>query len=37
VIADPDSAAAEQLAGIANGMANRSRGLAGRRLGLTPA
>ncbi|HEY7918276.1 MAG TPA: Mrp/NBP35 family ATP-binding protein [Streptosporangiaceae bacterium] len=37
VIADPDSAAAEQLAGIANGMVNRSRGLAGRRLGLTPA
>jgi ATP-binding protein involved in chromosome partitioning len=37
VLADPDSAAAQQLAGIANSMANRSRGLAGRQLGLTPA
>ena len=37
VLADPESPAAQQLTGIANGMANRSRGLAGRRLGLTPA
>jgi ATP-binding protein involved in chromosome partitioning len=37
VLTDPESAAAQQLAGIANGMANRSRGLAGRQLGLTPA
>src|SRR5580692_1343947 len=37
VLSDPESAAAQQLTGIANGMANRSRGLAGRRLGLTPA
>ncbi len=37
VLTDPESAAAQQLTGIANGMANRSRGLAGRRLGLTPA
>jgi ATP-binding protein involved in chromosome partitioning len=37
VLADPESAAAQQLSGIASSMANRSRGLAGRRLGLTPA
>ena len=37
VLADPGTAAAQQLTGIANGMVNRSRGLAGRRLGLTPA
>jgi ATP-binding protein involved in chromosome partitioning len=37
VLAEPGTAAAQQLAGIANGMVNRSRGLAGRRLGLTPA
>ena len=37
VLADPGAAAAQELAGIANGMVNRSRGLAGRRLGLTPA
>src|SRR5580704_704683 len=37
VLADPETAAARQLTGIANGMVNRSRGLAGRRLGLTPA
>src|SRR5882757_5538933 len=37
VLADPGTAAAQQLAGIANSMANRSRGLAGRQLGLTPA
>jgi hypothetical protein len=37
VLADPGTAAAQPLAGIANGMVSRSRGLAGRRLGLTPA
>jgi ATP-binding protein involved in chromosome partitioning len=37
VLSDPDSAAAKLLAEIAATLANRSRGLAGRRLGLTPA
>jgi ATP-binding protein involved in chromosome partitioning len=37
VLADPGAPAARELAGIANGMVSRSRGLAGRRLGLTPA
>jgi ATP-binding protein involved in chromosome partitioning len=37
VLSDPGSAAAQQLSGIANGLLSRSRGLAGRRLGLTPA
>ncbi|MGP7998084.1 MAG: Mrp/NBP35 family ATP-binding protein [Streptosporangiaceae bacterium] len=37
VLSDPDSAAARQLSRIANGLVSRSRGLAGRRLGLTPA
>ena len=37
VLSDPDSAAARELSRIANGLASRSRGLAGRRLGLTPA
>ena len=36
VLADPDSPAAQQLTGIANGMANRSRGLAGRTAGTDP-
>ena len=36
VLTDPDSAAAKQLTEIAATLANRSRGLAGRRLGLTP-
>src|SRR5580704_15233414 len=37
VLSDPGSAAAQQLSGIANGLLSQSRGLAGRRLGLTPA
>jgi len=36
VLSNPESAAAQQLSMIAGGLANRSRGLAGRRLGLTP-
>jgi ATP-binding protein involved in chromosome partitioning len=36
VLSDPDSPAARQLRGIADKLANRSRSLAGRRLGLTP-
>src|SRR6516164_3082453 len=36
VLTDPDSAAAKQLTEIAATLAKRSRGLAGRRLGLTP-
>ena len=36
VLTDPDSAAAKHLTEIAATLANRSRGLAGRRLGLTP-
>jgi ATP-binding protein involved in chromosome partitioning len=37
VLSDPGSAAAQQLSGIASGLLSQSRGLAGRRLGLTPA
>ncbi len=37
VLSAPESAAAQQLSGIANSLLSRSRGLAGRRLGLTPA
>jgi ATP-binding protein involved in chromosome partitioning len=37
VIGEPDSPAAVALRGIAKGLATRSRGLAGRSLGLTPA
>ncbi|HEY2305511.1 MAG TPA: Mrp/NBP35 family ATP-binding protein [Streptosporangiaceae bacterium] len=37
VLSDPDAPAARQLAAIAETLASRSRGLAGRRLGLTPA
>jgi len=36
VLSDPGSAAAQQLTAIAQSLANRSRGLAGRRLGLSP-
>ena len=36
VVSDPQSAAAQQLTMIASSLANKSRGLAGRRLGLTP-
>jgi ATP-binding protein involved in chromosome partitioning len=36
VLAHPDSPAAQELKKIAEGLANQSRGLAGRRLGLTP-
>jgi ATP-binding protein involved in chromosome partitioning len=36
VLADPDSAAAVALRGIARGLSRRARGLAGRSLGLTP-
>ncbi|GAB3485766.1 Mrp/NBP35 family ATP-binding protein [Flexivirga lutea] len=37
VLGAPDSPAAVALRGIAKGLATRSRGLAGRSLGLTPA
>ncbi len=37
VLGAPDSPAAVALRGIARGLGNRSRGLAGRSLGLTPA
>jgi ATP-binding protein involved in chromosome partitioning len=37
VLADPASPAARELAKIAQGLASRSRSLAGRPLGLTPA
>src|SRR5215469_308675 len=37
VLSDPDSAAAQQLRKIAEDIAGRSRSLAGRQLGLTPA
>jgi len=37
VLRDPDSAAAVALRGIARGLVTRSRSLAGRPLGLTPA
>jgi ATP-binding protein involved in chromosome partitioning len=36
VLSRPESAAAQQITMIAGSLANRSRGLAGRRLGLTP-
>jgi ATP-binding protein involved in chromosome partitioning len=36
VLSDPDSPAAQQLRKIAEDLAGRSRGLAGRQLGLTP-
>ncbi len=37
VLSAPDSAAAKQLTGIAATLASRTRGLAGRHLGLSPA
>jgi ATP-binding protein involved in chromosome partitioning len=36
VLSDPDAPAARQLAAVAETLASRSRGLSGRRLGLTP-
>jgi ATP-binding protein involved in chromosome partitioning len=36
VLTDPDSPAAKQIIAVADTLASRSRGLAGRRLGLTP-
>jgi ATP-binding protein involved in chromosome partitioning len=36
VLSDPDSPAARQLAAIAENLASRGRGLAGRQLGLSP-
>jgi ATP-binding protein involved in chromosome partitioning len=36
VLGDPASPAAQQLAAVAGTLASRSRGLAGRRLGLSP-
>jgi ATP-binding protein involved in chromosome partitioning len=36
VLSAPESAAAQQLTGIAQGLASRGRGLAGRQLGLSP-
>ena len=37
VLSDPDSPAAQQLRKIAENLSGRSRSLAGRQLGLTPA
>jgi ATP-binding protein involved in chromosome partitioning len=36
VLSDPDAPAARQIAAVADSLASRSLGLAGRRLGLTP-
>jgi len=36
VLSAPDSAAAQQLLAIAGTLANRTRGLSGRQLGLSP-
>jgi len=36
VLSSPESAAAQHLAEIAGTLASRGRGLAGRRLGLSP-
>jgi ATP-binding protein involved in chromosome partitioning len=36
VLSAPDSAAAQQLTSIAQGLGTRARGLAGRQLGLMP-
>jgi ATP-binding protein involved in chromosome partitioning len=36
VLSDPGSAVAQQLTEIAASLAGKSRGLAGRRLGLSP-
>jgi ATP-binding protein involved in chromosome partitioning len=37
VLSDPEAAAAQQLSAIAKNLVHRSRGLAGRHLGLSPA
>jgi ATP-binding protein involved in chromosome partitioning len=37
VLSDPEAPAAQQIAAVAQALASKSRGLAGRRLGLTPA
>jgi ATP-binding protein involved in chromosome partitioning len=37
VLSDPVAVAAQELSGIARNLANRTRGLAGRQLGLSPA
>jgi len=37
VLSDPDTPAARQLAAVADSLVSMTRGLAGRRLGLTPA
>ncbi len=37
VLGHPEALAAQRLSGIANSLVGRARGLAGRRLGLTPA
>ncbi len=36
VLSDPDSPAAQALRGVARALATRSRGLAGKSLGVTP-
>jgi len=36
VLSDPDAPAARRIAAVADALASRSRGLAGRRLGLSP-
>jgi ATP-binding protein involved in chromosome partitioning len=36
VLSDPDAPAARELAAVADSLVSRTRGLAGRRLGLTP-
>jgi ATP-binding protein involved in chromosome partitioning len=36
VLSEPDAPAAQQIAAVAATLASRSRGLAGRRLGLSP-
>jgi ATP-binding protein involved in chromosome partitioning len=36
VLSDPDTPAAQQLVAVADSLVSRTRGLAGRRLGLTP-
>jgi len=36
VLSEPDAPAARRIAAVADALASRSRGLAGRRLGLTP-
>jgi ATP-binding protein involved in chromosome partitioning len=36
VLSDPDTPAARELAAVADSLVSQTRGLAGRRLGLTP-